>query len=654
MDSLPAELLNLILLWNIRMSRCEKNTILPLRLVCKAFDEILKPYVFKTIQLEFSRFLRQRRGAVEARNWDEEGKIVRELQGHGSGLDGVWGNEAIWKLRMDREGLRRVGGYCEALYLDLMVVRDEEEIIRLSNVFQGLIPKVPEMVPLLASLRRYCMNESTFDETDFREVLENVLDATPNMRRLKLNLPFQVVGQQSRTATLLLATTMAALTKRPEEAKVLDTLVLDHVSDTTMIDICNNPMDLGNAIRAFSGLKHLVLSIKRQEARDARQAAFTKHLWFLIRKAVDLESLCLIGWNVKRDIATRTHLHGVSPNVWNMRSLPFHVDGSRTASCLRFLELKRVDIDPHSLINLVAECARSLKELYLNEVYLKVGDSNTSGASSLWLGHADLRKADDVIWVAQDLRKIKDLKLDVLRATGLGYDEFDPEANPMHPDYDLMDYSGRNEPFDQRFVEAVLASNDAIMKDNSRSEPRAGSHGPDLPQIATVIPELTNLSSVLPPEDLDDAHGPGLDQAHGSEQQDLGSTLAHPESQVQSDQQTHLPPLGPLGNSTPTPVREFNQSIAGGLYVEPSQPEQHLLPPLNHLRKEKEYDAETFQRSHNTTSHFKRCIDGYFFNHNEQALKELQNIITVADRGMTLLSAEIDRARYGTEILTTP
>jgi hypothetical protein len=38
-------------------------------------------------------------------------------------------------------------------------------------------------------------------------------------------------------------------------------------------------------------------------------------------------------------------------------------------------------------------------------------------------------------------------------------------------------------------------------------------------------------------------------------------------------------------------------------------------------------------------------IDRYFFNHNEQFLKKLQNIITVADRGMTLLSAKIDRAR---------
>jgi hypothetical protein len=209
MDSLPAELLNLILLWDIRMCRCEKNSILPLRLVCKAFDEILKPYVFKTIQLEFSRFLRQRRGAIEAKDWDEEGKIARDLQGHGSGLDVVWGHEAIWKLTMDREGLKRVGGCCEALYLDLMVVRDEgrhssffqrfwvfiffascpslgslfgsvwhllngfaEEITRLTNVFQGLIPKVPELVPLLASLRKYCMNESTFDETDFKELVE--------------------------------------------------------------------------------------------------------------------------------------------------------------------------------------------------------------------------------------------------------------------------------------------------------------------------------------------------------------------------------------------------------------------------------------------------------------------------------------------------
>jgi hypothetical protein len=393
---------------------------------------------------------------------------------------------------------------------------------------------------------------------------------------------------------------MAALTKRPEEAKELDTLVLDHVSDTTMIDICNNPMDLSNAIKAFAGLKHLVLSIKRQEARDSRQASFTKNLWFLIRKAVDLESLCLIGWNVKRDIGTRTHLHGVSANVWNMRSLPFHIHDARSLSRLRFLELKRVDIDPSSLVSLVAESSRTLKELYLNEVYLKVRGDNMTGGTSLWIGHSDLRKSEESVWVAQDLRNIEGLKLDVLRATGLGYDEFDPESNALHPSYDLVDPSGHNRSFDQRFVEEVLGSNDVTMADapNSTSRPVSRNTPTDLPQIASIIPELTNLTSVLPPESLDDVSGP--------------------------------------------------------VFIEPVQPEQLTLPPLNHLRKQKEYDAETFQRFHNTTSHFKRCIDGYFFNHNEQALKELQNIITVADRGMTLLSAEIDRARYGTEVLTAP
>jgi hypothetical protein len=56
-----------------------------------------------------------------------------------------------------------------------------------------------------------------------------------------------------------------------------------------------------------------------------------------------------------------------------------------------------------------------------------------------------------------------------------------------------------------------------------------------------------------------------------------------------------------------------------------------------------DYDVETFQRFHNTTSHWKCSIDGLFYNHNEKALVELQKIISVADRGMALLSEEITR-----------
>ena len=62
--------------------------ILNLRLVCKAFDMALRTCAFKTIQLEFSRFLRH-------------------------------------APTPDVQSLVGVGGLCEALYLDMMVVRDE-------------------------------------------------------------------------------------------------------------------------------------------------------------------------------------------------------------------------------------------------------------------------------------------------------------------------------------------------------------------------------------------------------------------------------------------------------------------------------------------------------------------------------------------------
>ena len=74
------------------MCHCEKNTIIPLRLVCKAFDAVLKPYVFKTLQLEFSKFLR---------NGDKP----------------------------DTKSLDRVGEFCQAVYLDMMIVRDEGMLI---------------------------------------------------------------------------------------------------------------------------------------------------------------------------------------------------------------------------------------------------------------------------------------------------------------------------------------------------------------------------------------------------------------------------------------------------------------------------------------------------------------------------------------------
>jgi len=230
-----------------------------------------------------------------------------------------------------------------------------------------------------------------------------------------------------------------------------------------------------------------------------------------------------------------------------------------------------------------------LKEIYLNEVYMKVRAGLDGSNMLLWIGQAGIPKPDHFCWLAQELHDMEDLKLDVLRATGLGYDDFHPDRDTIN-DFDLIDPTSRNRNFDQRFVEAVLGSEDQIMPDTSM-----------------------NSSEAMPPDS----------------------------SGITTDQGT-----------VPTPAIPTwpGEQISGPLVLEIGQERPADLTPVDYLTKRKEYDAETFQRYHNTTSHFKRCIDGYFFNHNEQALKELQKIITVADRGMNLLSAEIDRARYGNMI----
>lgn len=405
-----------------------------------------------------------------------------------------------------------------------------------------------------------------------------MLSFTPNVKKIKLNLPFQVVGQCSRTATLLLATSLACFAKRNEEHHILETLVLDHVSDTTLIDICYNPIDLSNTLDVLQGLKHLVLSIKRQEAIPHKQTTFAQNLSFLIQKAINLECLCLIGWNVKRDINSRKHCHNVSQNHWTMRSLPFLRNMSLNIGHIRCLELKRVDIFPQTFVDLIEQIAPSLKELYLNEIYLKVRDPETLQHPSYWIGHGRGR-AEKACWVAEDLHNIEDLNLSILRVTGLGYDDFLSKPDARHPDYDLRDLSGLGRSFDQRFVEAVINGPEPFIE------------AMDIDQRVNHLPMFVSpdLVGAIPLSAID---------------------LSIDPSNLQLQHQLHQP-----------------QSVTEA------------------MRHKSEYDAETFQKTHNTTSFYKKCIDGCFFNHNEQALRELQNIITVADRGMVLLSEEIERAR---------
>ncbi len=87
MNQLPTEILGLILKWDVAMCRIDKNSILPLRLVCKAFDIALRPFILKTIKLEYSCFLRD--SAINVKS------------------------------------LEKVGNLCDSVYLDMMVIRDE-------------------------------------------------------------------------------------------------------------------------------------------------------------------------------------------------------------------------------------------------------------------------------------------------------------------------------------------------------------------------------------------------------------------------------------------------------------------------------------------------------------------------------------------------
>ncbi|ESZ91185.1 hypothetical protein SBOR_8436 [Sclerotinia borealis F-4128] len=515
MDQLPTELLGLILEKKIEMCCCDKNDVLDLRLVCKAFDQILKPSIFKTIQLEFSRF-------SSFRNIDNHPDQLKTLQS--------------------------VGPLSSSVYIDMMVVRDPDEIDNLKEVFNSITAMVPEMADLIESLRDYCLHKNTFIEEDYNRLVSRVLQSGPRITRLKVNLPFQVAGNSSMTATRLFANTLSCVANRPEEHRKIDTMVLDHITDKTINNIFNVPIDVENAFKTFENLKNLVISIKRQESRESLQMIFTRNIWLLIRKAQDLESLCIIGWNVTRNMKSRRNSSRIPFSEWSMRSISYHPSEGPVLNRLRYMELKRLDIDSLMLLCLIKENSHSLTELYLNEVYLKVCGSSDEENTSLWIGYpnANIPEPEKSTWIAPAIREIKGLNLKILRVSNLGYDDYNPDPGSANPNYDLDDPTGHNRSFDERFVEAVMGT-----------------------------------KALLP----------------------LELILSDASSEVKD-----------------TKGKQINTGI---------DPDT--------------YDVELYQINRKLPSSYRRCIDGIFFNHTEGALKELQKMINVADRGMMLISKEIDR-----------
>jgi hypothetical protein len=216
-----------------------------------------------------------------------------------------------------------------------------------------------------------------------------------------------------------------------------------------------------------------------------------------------------------------------------------------------------VDIFPHDLLDLIEEHSQTLKEIYLIGVYLKIMDTGEE-EKILWIGAPDQTLPGQVLSVAQSLRNMDDLQLDILRATGLGYDILHPGESLPPVDYDLKDPSMLDRSFDERFVEAVFAPADTPMSDS----------------ISSPAPD-------------------GLDSQ--------GSAA-----------------LAADATSSITPRR---------------------------FKKMSDWNAETYQARRNVTSHYKRSIDGLFLNHNRQASVELQSIMTLANRGMDLISGQLWRSQ---------
>ncbi|KAL7628000.1 hypothetical protein AAE478_002196 [Parahypoxylon ruwenzoriense] len=438
MDKLPPEILFAILEYTVVAFYCNKNELLKLRTTCKLFDEILKPYALRTLQLEFTRL----------------DKVERALKPPDDGA------------------LRRIGHLCRALYLDMMVVRDEGEVRFLDEMFD----RVPTMGAFLSGLRdRYCMNESSFTEIDYRRRLGTMLEHAPNVTAVKLNLPFQLVSPgQYRAATMILGNSFEALAQRPEGSETLKTLVLENLSDSSVVRLWHNPQDVKNIIGAFKDLRHLFMSVRRHEEDQTHTVNFRNRLWEMISKAEKLESLCLVDLDadekLHRDIKTSSQ-RDWSLEDWQFRCIPtIRKPPKSVLPNLAFLELRQVEVMGCGLLSMLKCFCHSLRELYLDGVYLKTvysAESPQDANNTLWIGLPNVRPPLNHRWVATYLRQIR-TQLRVCRVANLGYDQYVMGEEPANnATYDLTDPCGLSRTLEQRFVEVAMGIKQPPTADGS-------------------------------------------------------------------------------------------------------------------------------------------------------------------------------------------
>ncbi|KAI5925408.1 hypothetical protein F4810DRAFT_660431 [Camillea tinctor] len=537
--TLPNELLLAILEQLVADPYADKNHALSLRTTCRLFDKALKPVTLRTLQLEYTRLDRTERSARPP----------------------------------DENALRRVGHLCRALYLDMMVMRDIGEVNYLKQAFA----RVPQMHPFVYMLsERYCLNELSFTEIEYYNRLAGMLEHCPNVTAVRLNLPFQLLSQHCRAATMILGNTLKALLKRPEESAIVDTLVIENLTDLTLYKLGRNPVDVANLSNILGHLKHLLVSVRRHDDCPYSRFEVAFYLWEMLLKAKQLESLCLVGLDVNDKSELKTTTEGQTKfSGWQNRAMPLssHRVSSLAMLNITFLELRSLEIHPADLMDLFKIVSGSLRELYLDYVYLKsVIRGNQSAAEreiSYWVGPPNIpAPTAGAVWIAPRLREILDLR--VCRASNLGYDRYldSSWAKPLSevPKYDVVDPCGLSRSLSQRFVEVVL-----------------GMKQPDAPDGSPIVH--------LPPED--------------THHQDFGFGVGQQLTLLHAPYPPSYLPTNP-----------------------PSRP-----------LESKWWDAASYLATpRNPTSSWQRSIDGFFPNCNETTLERLQAFADEAYDGMQLVS----------------
>jgi hypothetical protein len=330
------------------------------------------------------------------------------------------------------------------------------EVDFLNTVFKH-VTSMTEFCEILQT--RYCMNDVSFTEIEFYHTLEEMLFYCRGIDKLRLNLPFQLVGRHCNAATMILANTFKAFACRPEEDSAnLKVLILENLPDIAVCHLWMNPMDIMNIMKVLHSVEHLVITLRRHEHDPQRASLFGSCLWNMVENADKLASLCFIGMD-HDDRPPRglkqTKYWQMGIEEWRVRSLPLP---QVIMSNLTSLELKRVEIRANLLLRCAQNFGSSLAEIYLNEVYLKVEQSrswNEDSRKVLWVGVPNTRPSDEDRWIAMELRcALPNLR--VCRAAFLAYDQYLRDDVTCTPEFDLMDPCGLGRSISQRFVQVVM------------------------------------------------------------------------------------------------------------------------------------------------------------------------------------------------------